>query len=126
MLASRLQRLPRQEVFGLAFPVAADRRSRLLGLTGLDREAVGEGLLIPRCASVHTFGMRFALDLVFLDREETPLAVRLAVPPRRIAWERGAAAVLELPAHCLQSPDCTPSHSCRRAWRRTSTRSIQS
>jgi uncharacterized membrane protein (UPF0127 family) len=42
--------------------------------------------------------MRFELDLVFLDREGHPLAVRRRVPPRRLAWHRGAAAVLELPA----------------------------
>jgi uncharacterized membrane protein (UPF0127 family) len=98
VLAKRLQRLPRQRVLGFAFPVAASRRGRLLGLAGLDRDAVGEGLLIPRCASIHTFGMRFALDLVFLDDEGLPLSVRLAVPPRRFAWQWGAAAVLELPA----------------------------
>ena len=98
MLAKRLQRLPRQEVFGFAFPVAEGWRARLFGLAGLELEAVGEGLLIPRCASVHTFGMRFPLDLVFLDRRGRPLSVRLAVPPRRLAWQWGAAAVLELPA----------------------------
>jgi uncharacterized membrane protein (UPF0127 family) len=98
MVAPRLQALPRQEVFGFSFPVAKGRRSRLLGLALLAREEVGEGLLIPRCASVHTFGMRFSLDLVFLDREALPLAVRLAVPPRRIVWRRGAGAVLEIPS----------------------------
>jgi uncharacterized protein len=94
----RLNALPRRELFGFVFPVATGWRCRLLGLAGLDREAAGEGLLIPRCASVHTFGMRFHLDLVFLDREGQPIDVRLAVAPRRLAWHRGAAAVLELPA----------------------------
>jgi len=78
--------------------VASGPASRLLGLTGLSREAAGAGLLIPRCACVHTIGMRFELDLVFLDRQLRPLAVRRRVPPRRLAWQRGAAAVLELPA----------------------------
>ena len=58
----------------------------------------GLGLLIPRCSSVHTFGMRFALDLVFLDRAGRPLSIHRAVPPRRLVWHRGAAAVLEIPA----------------------------
>jgi uncharacterized membrane protein (UPF0127 family) len=78
--------------------VAADFRSRLLGLSGLERRAAGAGLLIPRCAGIHTFGMRFALDLYFLDAAGEPLAVRWRVPPRRLASHRGAAAVLELPS----------------------------
>jgi uncharacterized membrane protein (UPF0127 family) len=80
------------------FPVAVGFLARLRGLSGLDREQAGPGLLIPRCASVHTFGMRFALDLLFLDREGRVLAVRLRVPSRRIAWHHGAAAVLEIPS----------------------------
>jgi uncharacterized membrane protein (UPF0127 family) len=42
--------------------------------------------------------MRFALDLVFLDSELRPLAVRTGVPPHRVAALPGAHAVLELPA----------------------------
>ena len=34
----------------------------------LDRHRAPEGLLIPRCRSVHTYGMRFPLDLLFLGR----------------------------------------------------------
>lgn len=54
--------------------------------------------MIPRCSSVHTFGMRFALDLYFLDREEAVVATRLGVPSNRFAFCGGASAVLELPA----------------------------
>jgi hypothetical protein len=79
-------------------PVAATRRARLLGLALLAREAAGPGLLIPRCRSVHTFGMRFRLDVVFLDGAMNPVSVRRRVPPRRIALEHRARAVLELPA----------------------------
>ena len=97
-LARRLRCLPTDFVFGREVPVATGRRSRLLGLALLDLESAGAGLLIPRCSSVHTFGMRFALDLIFLDGERRAISVRSAVAPRRFVWERGAAAVLELPA----------------------------
>ena len=85
---------------GSAFdvPTATGFRSRLLGLAWRDRAQAGPGLLIPRCASVHTFGMRFALDVYFLDSGGGVIAVRRAVPPRRVVWCRGAAAVLEVPA----------------------------
>jgi hypothetical protein len=94
----RLSRLPVAEIGGLAFPVAVDRRARLLGLALLDREDAMPGLLIPDCAGVHTFWMRFALDVCFLDRGGNPLAERLAVPPRRLLYRQGAAMVLERPA----------------------------
>jgi uncharacterized membrane protein (UPF0127 family) len=96
--ASRLRELPRRRVCGRPVPVALGFRSRLLGLAGLDLAEAGPGLLIPRCASVHTFGMRFALDLVFLDGDDCLLSARARVPPRRFAWHRGAASVLEIPS----------------------------
>jgi uncharacterized membrane protein (UPF0127 family) len=97
-VSDRLSSLPLGRALGRDFPVASGFRARLLGLAGLRREQVAAGLLIPRCASVHTFGMRFDLDLVFLDRSGRPLAVALGVRPRRIAWRRGAATVLEIPS----------------------------
>ena len=80
------------------FPRADTFRDRLLGLAWRDRSEAGPGLLIPRCASVHTFGMRFELDLFFLDSAGRVIDVRRRVPPRRIAWCWGAAAVLEIPS----------------------------
>ena len=86
------------EAGGVVVPVAAGARARLLGLARLDRDEAGPGLLIPRCSSVHTFGMRFELDLLFLDRDGAVVATRTGVPPRRLASCRGAVAVLELPS----------------------------
>jgi len=81
-----------------AIPVATDFRLRLRGLAWRDRAGAGPGLLIPRCSSVHTFGMRFELDVYFLDRSGCVLATRRRVPPRRVLWCRGASAVLEIPS----------------------------
>jgi len=90
--------LPRISIAGREVPVATGVRARLLGLAHLDRADGGPGLLLPRCSSVHTFGMRFALDVYFLGRDGRILAVRRAVPPRRLVACRGAVAVLEIPA----------------------------
>jgi hypothetical protein len=76
--------------------VATGFRARLLGLAFRRRAA--EPLLIPRCRSVHTFGMRFAIDVVFLDAGGRVLRVAEAVPPGRIVSCRGARAVVEIPA----------------------------
>jgi uncharacterized membrane protein (UPF0127 family) len=96
-LAPRLAGLPVALVLGREVRVARCPRARLLGLAGLSRAEAGGGLLLPRCSRVHTFGMRFALDLVFLDAAGRPLLVSRAVAPRRFAALCGAAAVLELP-----------------------------
>ncbi|HEX6204925.1 MAG TPA: DUF192 domain-containing protein [Solirubrobacterales bacterium] len=79
-------------------PVAKDFRTRLLGLAWRSRESAGPGLLIPRCSSVHTFGMRFPLDVYFLDADGRVISARRQVPPRRVLWQRGAAAILEIPS----------------------------
>jgi uncharacterized protein len=97
-LASRLRRLPVAVVLGREVRVAVGIRARLLGLAHLDRDQVGSGLWIPRCASVHTFGMRFALDVYFFDGEGTVVSIRRGIRPRRVVVCRAAAAVLEVPA----------------------------
>jgi len=81
-----------------SIPVADSFRARLRGLSLRDRADAGPGLLIPRCASVHTFGMRFDLDVFFLDAAGTVISERRRVPPRRVVWQRGARAVLEIPS----------------------------
>jgi uncharacterized membrane protein (UPF0127 family) len=97
-LPRRFRRQPRVQLRGRRVPVAISRRARLLGLALLDRSAAGPGLLLPGCRGVHTFGMRFPLDLVFLDLQLREVSLRRAVPPGRLALERRAQAVLELPA----------------------------
>jgi uncharacterized membrane protein (UPF0127 family) len=90
--------MPVATVLGFTVPVAVDWRTRLLGLAFLDRDQAGQGLMIPNCRSVHTFGMRFPLDVVFLGEDGRVLELRHSVPSRRIERLAGAAAVLELPA----------------------------
>jgi uncharacterized protein len=94
----RFRRVERTRLLGLEVPVATSLLSRLLGLALLARERAGAGLLIPRCRSVHTFGMRFSLDLVFLDGDGRVVSLRRGVPPRRVIRCAGAEAVLELPS----------------------------
>jgi uncharacterized protein len=55
-----------------------------------------EGLLIRPSGSVHTFFMRFPIDVVFLDRQDAVLKVVPALGPRRLAAARRARRVLEL------------------------------
>jgi hypothetical protein len=96
-LPRRFRNLPLADVASRRVPVAVNLPSRLLGLALLRPERAGEGLLIPRCRSVHTFGMRFPIHVVFCDRELRPVSVHGSVPPRRLVRDRRAEAVVELP-----------------------------
>jgi uncharacterized protein len=95
---ARFRGLERVRLLGFEVPVAAGAPSRLLGLALLDRERAGEGLLIPGCRGVHTFGMRFKLDLLFLDDESAVVELRRDVPPGRFIRCAAASAVLEIPS----------------------------
>ena len=72
--------------------------ARLRGLLGRDGLDPGEGLLLRPASSIHTFFMRFPIDVVFLDRELVVLGIHDTIDPWRTASERGAKVVLELPA----------------------------
>jgi uncharacterized protein len=71
---------------------------RLLGLMFKPRLPDHEGLLIEPCASVHTFWMRFSIDVLFIDKQGRVCAIHEAVKPFRVAFMVGAHAVLELNA----------------------------
>lgn len=78
---------------------SAKRRTGLLKHTGL---APGEGLWIAPCEGVHTFAMKFTIDVVFLNRKRKILKIRPNMVRRRIALCLRAHSVLELPAGTLE------------------------
>ena len=74
-------------------------RERIRGLLGVDALPPEQGLWLVPCGSVHTFGMRFPIDILFLDRQNQVLAVAHAVGPCRVRmgpWK--TRSVLELAA----------------------------
>jgi uncharacterized protein len=72
--------------------------SRMRGLLGRRTLPAGEGILLRPASSVHMFFMRFAIDVVWLDRDLRVLDVRRNLRPWRTAARRGARAALELAA----------------------------
>jgi uncharacterized membrane protein (UPF0127 family) len=76
--------------------VADTPRSRLKGLLGRSDLPPGEGLLLRPAFAIHTWFMRFPIDVVFLDRDLGVIAVAADLGPWRGAARRGARAVLEL------------------------------
>jgi uncharacterized membrane protein (UPF0127 family) len=78
--------------------------SRLVGLLSHAHLPEGEGLLIVPCSSVHTFFMRFPIDVAFFDRKGRVLKVFISVPPfRLLLGGPGARMALELPSGTLIS-----------------------
>ena len=72
---------------GVRAKVARTLFARIKGLIGADRPPPGEGLLITRCNSIHTFFMSFPIDAVFLDRcDRVVKVVRNIRPWRPFVW----------------------------------------
>jgi uncharacterized protein len=97
----RAQNLTRNAEIGGRIEIAgtAGRRNKgLLGRAGLNP---GEGLWIVPCEAVHTFAMKFAIDLLYLDKAQRVVKVRHAVRPGRISGALRAHSVIELPAGTL-------------------------
>lgn len=99
----RVLNLTRGTVLATRLEVAGDGGRRRKGLLGRSGLAAGEGLWIVPCEAVHTFFMRFPLDLVYLDRAGKVKKVREAVAPWRISACLLAHSVLELPAGTIRA-----------------------
>ncbi len=78
--------------------VATRPLQRMRGLLGRRELPEGEGILLRRAGSIHTFFMRFPIDVVFLNGQQRVLRVAADVPPWRALVQKGARSVLELPA----------------------------
>jgi uncharacterized membrane protein (UPF0127 family) len=79
--------------------VARGFASRLVGLLGRSELGPGEGLLLPRCGAVHTLGMRFPIDVVFVDDAGAIRAAFAAVPSGEVRVVRpGRVHALEAAA----------------------------
>ncbi len=86
---------------------ALDSTARRKGLLGRDSLPSGHALVIAPSNLVHTFGMRFDIDILFVARDGRVLKARRAVSPRRIAGALGGFAVIELAAGELERSDTT-------------------
>jgi len=82
--------------------VAENPITRMVGLLGRKSLAEGHGLLIDPCGSVHSFFMRFPIDVLYLDRADVVVKA-VTVPPFRMSSGRsGAKRVIELPLGTIE------------------------
>jgi len=72
---------------------------RICGLIGRSSLQANEGLLIRPCNSIHNFFMQFSIDVVFLNKNNSIIALYHSLKPWRLTWIHWRAnSVLELPA----------------------------
>jgi uncharacterized protein len=86
--------------------VASSHRARSRGLLG--RDGIDGALLLPRAQQVHTFRMRFAIDVAHVARDGTVLAVTTMPPGRIGAWRPRSRAVIEAAAGAFAGWGLTP------------------
>ena len=83
--------------------VADTSAKRRTGLLKHERLEAGQGLWIVPCEGVHTFGMKFPIDVLFLNRKRRVLKIRENMVVRRISLCLWAHSVLELPAGTVKA-----------------------
>jgi len=88
--------------------LALDSKSRRRGLLGREGLDAGAALVIAPCSAVHTFSMRFAIDVVFVARDGRVVKTYAGVERGRIAFGLGAFAAIELAAGAV-----APSETAR-------------
>jgi hypothetical protein len=98
----------RNTVLGDAVEVADTSEKRRVGLLKHARLDPGSGLWIVPCESVHTFFMKFPIDLVYLDKQRKVRKVRHAVPAWRLSACLSAHSILELPAGTAEESGTLP------------------
>lgn len=77
---------------------------RLKGLLGRNELRPGEALVIEPCNSIHTIGMRFSIDALFLDRESCVVGIRKGIRPNRFTRVfRKSKRVVELPVSTIDN-----------------------
>lgn len=95
--------LTRNTVLAARMEVADSAATRNKGLLGRERLSPGEGLWIIPCEAVHTFWMRFPIDLVYLDRKKRIRKLVCDLRPWRLSGCLTAHSVLELPAGTIRN-----------------------
>ena len=87
--------------------LAVTRAARRRGLLGRDGLAPNHALLIAPCSSIHTWFMRFPIDVIFVTRDGRVVKTRAAMPAWKMALGWGAYAVVELPAGAVAQAGVT-------------------
>ena len=108
MAKFKIRNRTRQTVLAAEAEAAGTSQTRRTGLLKHDSLPPGQGLWIAPCEGIHTFGMKFAIDVLFLDPKKKVLKVRPHMGPRKISLCLWAHSVLELPAGTIAATKTAP------------------
>jgi uncharacterized protein len=97
----RVSNTTRGTTLGTAIEFADSPLKRRIGLLGHSNLPPGEGLWLKPCDSIHTYGMKFPIDVVFLGKDHQVLDVRPGMVPGQVVEFFPAHSVLELPSGTL-------------------------
>lgn len=99
-----IQNLTRQTLLASNARVADSFLSRMVGLLKTSSLKQGEALVITRCNSIHMFGMRYPIDVVFIDGKQTVVGCVESIQPNRLSpifWQ--ASQAIELPSGSIKT-----------------------
>jgi uncharacterized protein len=106
-LVLRAFNISRQTVVATRLKVGGTFWGRLIGLLGQSGLSPGEGLWIFPCRAIHTLGMRFSIDVIFLDHGNNVVRTAAAVAPSRVRFGgREARSAVELAVGVIEQ-SCT-------------------
>lgn len=91
-----VRNMTRERLVAAHVELADTPNARRRGLLSRSQLAAGEGLWIAPCEAVHTFGMSYPIDLVFIDKRHKVVKLVESIRPGRIAIAWRAQSVLEL------------------------------
>ncbi len=106
MSVPRLRNLTTGDVVATNVAYARSWWQRLSGLLHHSTISPDDGMWFDKCSAIHTVGMRFTIDAIFLDEERRVIGIRHSVPPNQVVVRHARAhAVVELGA---TEPGCRP------------------
>jgi uncharacterized protein len=105
-LSLRILNLTQNSVLATCAELATTERARVAGLLTRSALAPGEGLLIPRCNSIHTHGMKFPIDVIFFNPSSGAIVEAFTMQPWLVRkmpqYPVSMCSVLELPAGTIE------------------------
>ncbi|MHC1717118.1 MAG: DUF192 domain-containing protein [Acidaminococcaceae bacterium] len=81
--------------------------TRLKGLLGTDHLKEGSALIIRPCNGIHTLGMKYSIDVIFIDKSDKVIKIVSDMPSRKISTCNNASYVIETPSGVIRMTNTT-------------------
>ena len=102
-----IENIKNNEILASDARIAASFMDRLKGLLGTKKLDQGQGLIIRPCNSIHTIGMKYSIDIIFLDKQNKVVKIVMDMHSGRVSICNSASYVVELPSGVASSTNTT-------------------